>query len=616
MARPDKVRELAPRLRYILRRFWPYARRHRLLLTGAMAALLAEVFLRMLEPWMLALVIDHVILPQQGGELQVPLLRDLGPTGLLVFASVGLAFAVALRAGAVYLSSIGFALVGNRVLTEVRGDLYRHLHKLSLSFHTRARGGDLTIRVIGDVGQLKDVVVTAVVPMLGNVLILVGMLTVLFWLNWQLALIAVSAFPIFWLAALSLTHKIHQVSREQRARQGRMASSAAESLRAVHVVQAMALEETFVQSFARQNQRSMKEGVKGARLAARLGRTVDVVVGISTGLVLFFGAQLVLGGDLTAGDLVVFLTYLKNALKPLRDFAKYTARLSKATAAGERVIDVFDREPDVTDLPGATPAPELRGAVCFEDVTFAYEPGKPVLSGISFAVGPGDRVALVGSSGNGKSTLVNLILRLYDPQEGRVVVDGHDVRDYTLESLRSQIAVVLQDTVLFAASVRENIGYGAPDASQEQIEAAARLASAHEFIEALPEGYDTVLGERGVNLSGGERQRIAIARAAIRDAPILILDEPTTGLDEENARKVTQALDRLTRGHTTFLVTHDLRQVTRADQILYIDGGRVVEQGSHEELLRAGGRYATLCELGAMPQVQVAGDEGDRAFTP
>lgn len=615
MARPQRTRELTPRLREILRRFWPYTRNHRTLMAGSMFALVAEVLLRLLEPWMLALVLDHVILRQPGGPPDLLLVGQLQPMTLLAVASIGLVLTIGLRALTVYLSTVGFALVGNRVLTQIRADLYRHLHRLSLSFHTKARGGDLTVRVIGDVGLLRDVVVTAALPLLGNTMVLIGMVSVLFWLHWQLALLAMATVPLFWLSTLRLTDKIHNVSRDQRKREGSMASTAAESLGAIHIVQALSLEDTFGRSFARQNQRSLKEGVKGARLAARLERTVDVLVAISTGTVLYFGATFVMSGELTAGALVVFLTYLKNALKPVRDFAKYTARLAKATAAGERILDVFQREPDICDRPDATTARGMRGLVQFQDVGFAYEPGRPVLHGIHLRALPGQSVALVGPSGGGKSTLVNLLLRLYDPQVGCVLVDSRDVRDYTLESLRSQIGVVLQDTLLFAASVRENIAYGNPDAAPDDVEFAARLANAHDFIEALPEGYDTVIGERGVTLSGGQRQRIAIARAAIRRAPILVLDEPTTGLDDENARQVTEALDRLAEGSTTFLITHNLRQVARADHILYIEDGRVVERGSHQDLMRRAGRYAGLVGLGAAPPAGPSSDGGERAFT-
>jgi ATP-binding cassette, subfamily B, bacterial len=616
MARPQKVRELAPRLRVVIRRFWPYTRSYRWLMAGSMVALLAEVLLRLVEPWMLALVIDKVIM-RQGRASTLPIVGPVAPTTVLTVASVGLVLAVGLRAGAVYLGTVGFALMANRVLSQIRADVYRHLHKLSLSFHTRARGGDLTVRVIGDVGLLSDVVVTAALPLLGNIFVLVGMLVVLFLLQWQLALMAMVTVPFFWLSTVSLTHKIHTASRAQRKREGSMASTAAESLGAIHIVQALSLEETFGNSFAKQNRRSLKEGVKGTRYSARLERTVDLLVAISTGVVLYFGALLVLNDELTAGALVVFLTYLKNAMKPVRDFAKYTGRLAKATAAGERILDVFEREPDIADRPGAVTAARLSGHVEFDAVTFAYEAGPPVLHSVDIEARPGERVALVGSSGSGKSTLVNLLLRLYETQSGSVRVDGRDVDEYTLESLRSNIAVVLQDTLLFAASIRENIGYGNPEASSDDVERAARLANAHEFILGLPEGYDTVVGERGVTLSGGQRQRIAIARAAIRRAPILILDEPTTGLDDENARQVTDALENVATRATTFLVTHDLRQVARADQIVYLEHGRVVERGSHASLMRSGGRYAALVRLGASPETGLTTDgAAARAFTP
>ena len=609
MARPEKVRELSPRLRDVLRYFWPYTRRYRALMTGSMLAIIAEVFLRLVEPWMLALVLDYVVMPPQSGAKQLPIISSMEPLTLLVWASVGLVVAVGLRALAVYASKVGFALIGNRVLTEVRGDLYRHLHSLSMSYHNKARKGDLTVRVISDIGLLKDVVVTAMLPLLGNALVLVGMVAVLFLLNWQLALLALVTLPLFWLSTVSLTEKIHKVSGDQRRREGSMASSASEAFGSMQIVQALSLERSFLDAFSGQNKKSLKQGVKGARLAARLERTVDLLVAVSTALVLYFGSRLVLGGELTAGALVVFLTYLKNALRPVRDFAKYTGRMAKGVAAGERVLDVFQQEPDIEDSPDAVSAPPLRGDVRFESVTFSYEPGHPVLREISFEVQAGQRVAIVGASGHGKSTLVNLILRLYDPQSGRVLVDGRDIRDYTLESFRSQIGVVLQDTLLFAATVRENIGYGAADATPEEIEAAARLANAHEFIEALPDGYDTVLGERGVTLSGGQRQRISIARAAIRDAPILILDEPTTGLDGENARLVTDALTHLARGRTTFLITHDLRQVASADQILYLEDQRIAEQGTQLELLRAGGQYAALQAMaGGVRQAPVDGN--------
>jgi ATP-binding cassette subfamily B protein len=294
---------------------------------------------------------------------------------------------------------------------------------------------------------------------------------------------------------------------------------------------------------------------------------------------------------------LVFLTYLKNAFKPIQDLAKYSGRLAKGSAAAERVLDVLDRTPDVRNLPGAVPAPAFRGAVHFDGVHFAYEPDGGALHDIHLSFQPGQRIVLTGPSGGGKSTLLSLLLRLYDPSAGRVCIDGRDIRTFTIESLRNQLAVVLQDTVLFAATVRENIAYGSADASPAAVEAAARLANADGFIRELPGGYDAVVGERGTTLSSGQRQRIAIARAAVRRAPILILDEPTTGLDEANARAVTEAFERLASGPTTLIVTHDPRLAASADLVVYIERGRVIERGSPGDLLRLGGPYARLQQL-------------------
>lgn len=598
MARPTSLRQSLPGLLHILQRFRPYLRREWLLIAGSLFALIAEVCLRLLEPWPLKFIFDRVIVTApSGGRSDIPLIDGLDSMTLLTLSAAAVVVLTGLRALAAYGSTVALALVGNRVLTEVRADLYRHLQRLSLSFYAKRRDGDLTLRVIGDVGLLKEVAVTAALPLFGNILVLFGMIGVMFWLNTQLALLALSIIPLFWLSTVRLSRRIRIVSRLQREREGAMAANVAESIGAMQVVQALSLEGVFAEAFGGENRKNLKEGVKVTRLSAALERSVDVLIAIGTGLVLWYGARLVLGGTLTPGDLLIFLTYLKSAFRPVRDFAKYTARLSKASAAGERVIELLDHEPEVRDLPTATPAPAFRGIVQFEEVGFAYEPGHPTLHDVDFEVHPGQYVALVGPSGAGKSTLTSLLLRLYDPTRGRVLIDGRDIRDYTIESLRSQVSVVLQGTILFAASVRDNIAYGAPHATPEAIEAAARLANAHAFIQALPRGYDTVLGERGVTLSAGQRQRISVARTAVRATPILILDEPTTGLDEENEGAVTEALTRLARDRTTFLITHDLHLAPRADLILYIDNGRVAERGTHAELMRTGGKYAAMYRM-------------------
>ena len=598
MARALTARRSAPGLWRLGRHFWPHLRGQWLLVLASLGALFAEVALQLLEPWPLKLVLDRVLASPKNGSGPA-FLNALDPTIVLTLIAIGLVAITGLRALASYANTVGFALIGNRVLTGVRAAVYRHLQYLSLSFHTRSRSGELALRVMSDVGVINDVAVTAILPLAASTLVLFGMVGLMLWLRWELAVLALATAPLFWIRTVKLSGLIKEASRKQRQRDGAMAATAVESIGAIKIVQALSLERTFSDAFSSANAKSLRAGVRASRLSASLERSVDLFVAVATALVLWFGARLVLQHALTAGDLIVFLSYLKSAFRPARDFAKYTGRLAKATAAGERVLDVLEEQPEVRDLPGARTAPAFSGALRFQRVSFAYEAGSPVLDDVSFEVRPGQWVAVTGASGSGKSTLVSLVLRLYDPQRGAVTIDGHNIRAYTLESLRSQISVVLQDPMLFAASVRDNIAYGAPRATAPEIGAAALLASAHGFIESLSSGYDTMLGERGVTLSGGQRQRIALARAAVRRSSILILDEPTTGLDDENARAVTDGLRAIARGRTTLLVSHDLDLVSRSDLILFLDGGRVVERGTHEELMHANGRYASVFGLRA-----------------
>ena len=593
MARALTARRSAPGLWRLGRHFWPHLRGQWLLVLASLGALFAEVALQLLEPWPLKLVLDRVLASPKNGSGPA-FLNALDPTIVLTLIAIGLVAITGLRALASYANTVGFALIGNRVLTGVRAAVYRHLQYLSLSFHTRSRSGELALRVMSDVGVINDVAVTAILPLAASTLVLFGMVGLMLWLRWELAVLALATAPLFWIRTVKLSGLIKEASRKQRQRDGAMAATAVESIGAIKIVQALSLERTFSDAFSSANAKSLRAGVRASRLSASLERSVDLFVAVATALVLWFGARLVLQHALTAGDLIVFLSYLKSAFRPARDFAKYTGRLAKATAAGERVLDVLEEQPEVRDLPGARTAPAFSGALRFQRVSFAYEAGSPVLDDVSFEVRPGQWVAVTGASGSGKSTLVSLVLRLYDPQRGAVTIDGHNIRAYTLESLRSQISVVLQDPMLFAASVRDNIAYGAPRATAGEIGAAALLASAHGFIGALSSGYDTMLGERGVTLSGGQRQRIALARAAVRRSSILILDEPTTGLDDENARAVTDGLRAIARGRTTLLVSHDLDLVSRSDLILFLDGGKVLECGTHEELIRADGRFAVL----------------------
>lgn len=600
MPHTSSVSAVLPGARRLRQHFGPYLRRERAPIVGAFVALLAEVVLRLLEPWPLKFAFDTVALPPERRPLTgIPGLDQADPSVLIAAAAAALVVVAVLRGMAAYHTSISFALIGNRVLTAVRRDVYAHLQRLSLSFHARAGSGDLVVRIIGDIGLLKDVAVTALLPLLGSLFVLAGMLAVMFWLQWQLTVLALALTPLFWLSTLRLGRRMHEVSRAQRRREGSMASKAAESISGIKTVRALSLEPLFGALFDTQGTKSLKDGVKAKRLEAGLERSVDVIIAVASALVLWYGAMLVLRQTLTPGDLLVFLTYFRSAFRPVRDFAKYVGRLARATAAAERIVDLLERVPDVSDHPGAVQAPPFAGALRFESVSFEYEPGRTIIRGVDLDVRPGQFVALVGPSGEGKSTMAGLIPRLYEPTAGRVLIDGRDVRDFTLQSLRAQIAFVPQDTLLFVASVRDNIAYGGTDVSEDEIRRAATLANAHDFIVQLPNGYDTVVGERGVTLSNGQRQRIAIARAAVRSAPILVLDEPTTGLDRENEREVWAALMRLRQGRTTMLITHDLYLAQAAHQIFYLAGGSILARGTHSDLMRASGGYAAMYRLQA-----------------
>jgi len=596
MAKVKPLKQSIPDFWQLLKYMRPYLRRHRPLIAGSFLALFAGVMMRALEPWPLKMVIDHVIIPGPEQVTGNGWIESLDPLTLVAGSSLALILILGLRALSTYWQKVGFALVGNKVLSQVRAALFRHIQCLSLSFHNKSRSGDLLIRVIGDIGLLKDVAVTAFLPLVGSILVLASMALLMLWLNWKLALLVLVSAPLYWIPTLVLGKRIQGVSRKQRKRESAMASTVAESIGAMQVVQTLSLEDTFADQFGKQNQKSIKEGVKIKRLLAKLQGTVQLMTGVSTAVVLFYGTVLILRGSLSAGELLVFLSYLKAAFKPMQDFAKYSGRMAKASAAGERVIQLFETPADVSDAADALPASPFEGALTFDHVNFAYEEEQLVLKDVSFHIKPGQKVAIVGPSGAGKSSLIGLISRLYDPVSGRVLFDNTDIRHVTLESLRSQISVVLQDTLLFATSIEENIAYGAPGSSDAAIREAAKLANIHEFVKGLPEGYATQVGERGVTLSVGQRQRIALARAALRRAPFLILDEPTSSLDKDNRHAVLQALHQISAGRTTFMITHDLSQIEHADVILHIQHGVLIESGSHHELMTAKGAYAQLVD--------------------
>lgn len=565
-------------VRELIATFRPFVQPHSWRIAAGTALVLAGTATGLLRPWPLKYLFDNVL----AGDATPASAR----VALLLVAAAIAAIAAADGAFKALRRYI-LGAAGQKVGFGIQTAVYDRLQHLSLTFHDKYATGELITRITKDVDNVQTLATETLVEAGSHALKLVGIVIVTYWLDWRLGLAMLVLAPILLLASTRYRRRVHAAEQEAREREGEMTSVAQETLSAMRLVKAYGRESLETTRFTTHARQWTGAAVRVLRTEAVLGAVVDALVAVVIAGLVWLAAAQVLAGAITVGVLVIFISYLREFYDPVGSLSKLAGRISRIRVRAERIADVLRETPTVRDLPGATPAPRLRGRIEFEHVTFGYVPTEPVLKDVSFRVEPGQVVALAGPTGSGKTTVAALVARLYDPSHGRVLIDGRDVRSYTLASLRPQIAWLLQDSILFRATVWDNIAYGRPDATREEIIAAAKTANAHGFIMALPNGYDSLIGERGETLSGGQRQLIAIARAIIRDAPILILDEPTAGLDAASQRIVRDALERLVRGRTALLISHDVENLRLADVILVLENGRVVDRGSYRDPRRA-----------------------------
>ena len=573
----------------MLSKILPYLWPHRWRIAWTLTQVFFITGFELLKPWPLQVVIDNVL---GGKPISLAVLHGTSPGRLLIFACIALIIVHLGSGGLTLLHNYTAIGVGQSMVNDLRGALYAHLQRLSLAFHDRQRVGDLLYRITADSFAVQTMIMNGVLPILSAAVLLAGMLMVLFPLDPNLTLLALTVVPVLFALIAGFNRKIIDIATEVRTTESRVYSLVQWAMSSIKVVQAFTREDDEHRRFMGASRESLRATLRLYSWQTLYSGAVNSVIAAGTALVVYAGARAVMSGALTVGQLIVFISYLAQLYAPINQISQSWGMIAGARVGARRVFEVLDAEPDLIDGTKSFPAEGARGDIALRGVGFRYRRETPVLHGIDLKVPAGAKIAIVGPTGAGKSTLVSLLARFHDPIEGAIEIDGVDLREYTLKSLRSQIAMVLQPPLIFPLSVRDNIAYGRPGADDAAIERAARLARIDERIGSLPEGYDTVIGESGVSLSEGEKQRITIARALLRDAPILILDEPTSALDVTTEALVMAGIERLMEGRTTFIIAHRLSTVQRCDRIVVLQGGALVEQGSLAELLRRDGVFA------------------------